>query len=175
MQVGSDGVRTCQACEVGYECDGHSQTRCPTGYYRSAAERECTLCPAGSACPDATAAVACAAGTFSGPGATECTSCPAGSACAVKARSSASTRIAEPCAAGETSTAGSGTCTAGDPGEYALEPDATPQPCPAGFHADGQTSACVPAKSTEMVPAGGASKATACRNDGTEHGSVGGT
>eukprot|EP01022_Parablepharisma_sp_SALTPOND_P014589 TRINITY_DN199_c1_g1_i1.p1 TRINITY_DN199_c1_g1~~TRINITY_DN199_c1_g1_i1.p1 ORF type:complete len:4309 (-),score=431.50 TRINITY_DN199_c1_g1_i1:34-12960(-) len=57
---------------------------CPKGWFAAAGETECTICPAGSVCPntDGTGDYTCSAGTYSEIGTyTECTQCPKGRYC----------------------------------------------------------------------------------------------
>lgn len=79
--------------------------KCPLGYYSSGAV--CVICPEGSECPDATAAVPCAAGKYSGKGFPNCLPCPAGYECTTSKMLSLITR----CPAGSFSLLGDGTCT----------------------------------------------------------------
>lgn len=89
-------------------------TACSTAT-SGASATTCTLCPAGSFCPDATTVTACSGGDYSRGGLTVCNNCPAGFSCNNAAL------YPVPCSAGSASNAGQTSCNSATSPDYVTD------------------------------------------------------
>ena len=102
---------------------------CSSGTFSNGSQSACTVCPAGFACPDTTAAIymECEPGTYSDTGESFCHVCPAGYECP---RTDLSLTV--PCESGTYSVGGAANCTVCSAGYQCDTFGITIQPCATG-------------------------------------------